>query len=340
MLFKVIRASTDFNAIAKAWNDLLSRSASHVPFLRHEYLSTWWDTLGGGEWSRGELFIVLGTSHQDELVGIAPLFFTENKQGEPALMLLGSIEISDYLDLIVPPENLQGFLDSLLEFLDGPQAPDWRLLDWYNLPEESLTLPTLERAARSRGWQFRHERLRPAPCVQLPGDWQAYLASLDKKQRHEIRRKLRRAENYEQPVRWYILESKDQLDRDLKAFLDLMAQDPQKDAFLTGVMRSQMRAAVHAAFQAGWLQLSFLEVGGEKAAGYLNFDYANRIWVYNSGWDARFGSLSPGWVLLAYLLRWANDHQRAAFDFMRGGEDYKYRFGGTDRYVVRATVRR
>jgi CelD/BcsL family acetyltransferase involved in cellulose biosynthesis len=119
-----------------------------------------------------------------------------------------------------------------------------------------------------------------------------------------------------------------------------MAQDPGKKDFLTDVMRSQMRSAVQAAHREGWLQLSFLEVGGEKAAGYLNFDYAGRIWVYNSGIDFKFGDLSPGWVLLGYLLQWANENKRQSFDFMRGDESYKYRFGAIDRFVVRARVTR
>ena len=64
-----------------------------------------------------------------------------------------------------------------------------------------------------------------------------------------------------------------------------MAQDAEKKAFLTDAMRTQMHLAVRAAFRAGWLQLAFMEVGGEKAAGYLNFDYGDHIWVYNSGID-------------------------------------------------------
>jgi CelD/BcsL family acetyltransferase involved in cellulose biosynthesis len=70
----------------------------------------------------------------------------------------------------------------------------------------------------------------------------------------------------------------------------------------------------------------------------LNFDYENRIWVYNSGLDFSFRELSPGWVLLGYLLQWANEHGRSEFDFMRGDEDYKYKFGGIKRDVMRARV--
>jgi CelD/BcsL family acetyltransferase involved in cellulose biosynthesis len=253
---------------------------------------------------------------------------------------LGSVEISDYLDLILRPNYTASFIEALLAYLDGPQAPAWKVLDWYNILEDSPTLPVLKAAAERRGWEYSQQRLQPAPCVRLPGDWEAYLAGIDKKQRHEIRRKMRRAESNSPPVRWYIEDGEERLDAQLEAFMALMAQDTEKASFLTEVMRTQMRAAVHAAFRAGWMQLAFLEVGGEKAAGYLNFDYANRIWLYNSGWDSRFSEISPGWVLLSYLMRWANEKQREAFDFMRGDEDYKYRFGGIDRFVTRAVVRR
>jgi CelD/BcsL family acetyltransferase involved in cellulose biosynthesis len=122
--------------------------------------------------------------------------------------------------------------------------------------------------------------------------------------------------------------------------LDLMAQDPEKERFLTPVMRQQFQTSMQAAFHAGWLQLAFLEADGQKAAGYLNFDYAGHIWVYNSGLNFSFRELSPGWVLLGNLLQWAIENKRQSFDFMRGDEDYKYRFGGVTRHVVRAQVKR
>jgi CelD/BcsL family acetyltransferase involved in cellulose biosynthesis len=255
-------------------------------------------------------------------------------------MLMGSIEISDYLDIISRPEHLSSFLEALMEHLKGSQAPEWRLLDWYNLPQDSPTLPALQAAAEGMGWSYEQEPLQHCPYIPLPGDWETYLAGLDKKQRHEVRRKMRRAEENYPPVRWYIVEDEASLDEELDGFLHLMAQDEKKEKFLTQAMRSQMRAAVHSAFQAGWLQLSFLMIGEERAASYLNFDYGNHIWVYNTGLDFTHRQLSPGWVLLAYLIQWAIEHQRKAFDFMRGDEEYKYRFGAVDRRVMRAIVRR
>jgi CelD/BcsL family acetyltransferase involved in cellulose biosynthesis len=43
-------------------------------------------------------------------------------------------------------------------------------------------------------------------------------------------------------------------------------------------------------------------------------------------------------VLLGYLLEWAINHKRAEFDFLRGDEDYKYKFGGQQRHVMRVKV--
>jgi CelD/BcsL family acetyltransferase involved in cellulose biosynthesis len=317
---------------------LLSESVNDVPFLRFEYLNAWWSTRGGGEWPEAELALV-SAGEGDRLVGIAPLFLSEH-EGRQALMLLGSIEISDYLDLIVRADDLSRFLSGLLDFLASDSAPAWSAIDWYNLPEGSPTLTALEAESARRGWSFAQEPFRPALYVPLPGDFEEYLMSIDKKQRHEIRRKMRRAEGGEQNVRWYIVEDESVLDSEIDGLLSLMANDPKKEEFLTDVMRTQMRTSVHAAFEAGWLQLAFLEVDGKKAAGYLNFDYGDRIWVYNSGLDFNYKDLSPGWVLLGYLLQWANEHGRSEFDFMRGDEDYKYKFGAIKRDVMRVRVNR
>ena len=149
---------------------------------------------------------------------------------------------------------------------------------------------------------------------------------------------MRRAEESGRGVRWYIVDDDTSLDSEMDLFMGLMAQDSEKSAFLSDAMRLQMKKSARAAFNAGYLQLAFLEADGQKACAYLNFDYANKIWVYNSGIDRRFMDLSVGWVLLGYLLEWANNQKRSEFDFLRGDEDYKYKFGGQKRQVMRVKV--
>jgi CelD/BcsL family acetyltransferase involved in cellulose biosynthesis len=48
--------------------------------------------------------------------------------------------------------------------------------------------------------------------------------------------------------------------------------------------------------------------------------------------------LSPGWVLLAHVIQWCCENKRYEFDFMRGDEEYKYRFGGVNQYVMRVKL--
>ncbi len=141
MIFKLHK---DFSEIdISTWNALVEQSIADTPFSRYEYLSEWWQTLGGGEWQHAELVLV-SASEDDQLIGIAPLFIAEY-EGQQALLLVGSIEISDYLDLIVREADLKRFLSGLMDFL-ASSLPDtlrsnsgqaWRALDWYNLPDIS-----------------------------------------------------------------------------------------------------------------------------------------------------------------------------------------------------------
>ena len=331
------------SSIATEWNALLAESITNAPFLRYEYMQQWWKTRGGGEWHAAgqQASLALVTAREEgRLVGIAPLFRAINRAGETALLLLGSIEISDQLDLIVRPGDLSNFLSALLDHLEAGYPETWSVLDWYNLTDSSPTLAALKAEAARRGWSYHDEVYEPAPYIPLPGDYETYLAGIDKKQRHEIRRKVRRAEESGRGVRWYIVEDESLLDAEMDGFLGMMALDPNKCDFLIPPMSEQMKGMAHAALREGWLQLALLEVDGEKACGYLNFDYDGRIWVYNSGLDRRFMDLSPGWVLLAYLLQWATEHGRTEFDLLRGNQDYKYKFGGRDRFAMRALVRK
>ncbi len=324
---------TSFPAdLEKDWNALLTESVTHVPFLRFEYLQNWWQTRGGGEWDPNATLAIITAHEADHLVGIAPLFRASYK-GEYSFLFLGSIEISDYLDFIVRPDDLVTFVDGLLTFLSGEEK-----LELFNFLGSSPSIRQLQEASTAAGWHFSQETTNHAPIIHLPGDWEEYLASLDKKQRHEIRRKIRRLEEAEVPSRWYFVEDEEALPDAIDQFLRLMAQDPEKEIFLTEEMVTAMTGSIKHAFANGYLQLAFLEIDGQKAATYYNFDYDNQLWIYNSGLDRQFMSYSPGWVLLGYLLRWANENGRRSFDFMRGDEDYKYKFGAEDRFVQHVTL--
>ncbi len=321
---------------AKDWNALVETSITDTPFLRHEYLSEWWQTLGGGEWKQGELVLVSAVEN-GKLIGIAPLFKADY-DGRAALLFVGSIEISDYLDLIVRAEDLPRFLSGLIDFLASNGTCSESPFDLYNLPDSSPTLAALKAESERRGWTYHEEVYRPTPRIALNGSFEDYLSRIDKKQRHEVKRKMRRAMEDERDVRFYIVEDASALDAEIEDFFKLMVQDPNKAGFLTDSMHAQMTATLKSAFENGYLWMAFMSVDGVKAAGCVNFDYKNKLWGYNSGVNRDFMELSPGWVLLGHQIQWACEHGRHEFDFMRGDEEYKYRFGGVNQFVMRVVI--
>jgi len=323
----------DFLKLKEEWNALLSQSASHVPFLRHEFQSQWWFNLGGGEWENGDLTILLQRDSGQKLTGIAPFFISNQK-----VHFIGSYEISDYLDLISSPGGLSGFITDIFDYLSSDLAPTWKTVDLYNLPENSPTISLMVEAAKAAGFQTKVEIIQPAPSVQLPSNWQAYLDSLEDRYRQEISRKNRNADSYFLPVDWYIVNEEHNLDQELNDFLNLMANNQEKEKFLTDQMKKQIKDSARAAFSEGWLQLAFLTVGDIKAAGYLNFDFNEKIWIYNSGINTVFENLSPGWVLLSKIINWSIEQGKTELDFMRGDEIYKYQFGGIDQNVLHLQI--
>jgi CelD/BcsL family acetyltransferase involved in cellulose biosynthesis len=340
MDFKLHREFSEINPAM--WNALAAQSIADTPFSRYEYLSEWWKTLGGGEWGKAELVLV-SAAENDQLVGIAPLFLAEY-DGRQALLLVGSIEISDYLDLIVREADLPRFLSGLIDFLvsmnqaGGLHPYDWSAIDWYNLPDDSPTLAALKADSALRGWNYHEEIYRPTPRIVLSGSFEDYLSRLEKKQRHEIRRKMRRAAESDLNVRFHLAGRDADITAEMDSFFHLMVQDPNKAMFLKDVMRDQMSVTIRTAFEQGYLWLAFLEVDGVRVAASLNFDYKNKLWGYNSGVSRAHMELSPGWVLLGHVIQWCCENGRYEFDFMRGDEEYKYRFGGVNKYVMRARV--
>ncbi len=324
-----------FDSLASEWNPLLRASQADTPFLTHEWQAAYWSV-----WDEGALKVVEVRDDGGALVGIAALYTVE-VEGKRLLRFVGGVDASDYLDFIIErgrePEVGAAILEALAA--DG----EWDQVDLYSVPEASPTRSWLAQAAAARGWTYSDEPQVVAPILALPESFDEYLDSLDSKERREMRRKLRRADATD-GLRWHLVDSEfvSELEPEVDAFLDLMARSrADKAEFMTPQMRRFFYEGVHAAHRGGWLQMAFLEVEGRKAATYLSFDYADRLMVYNSGLEPdAFQALSPGIVLMGRLIEHAIQQGKRLVDFMRGGEDYKYRLGAKDTWVHHLRVGR
>jgi CelD/BcsL family acetyltransferase involved in cellulose biosynthesis len=328
--------SGGFWALKPEWNDLLHRSCCDTLFLTWEWQFTWWKHLG-----EGDLFLLGFRSGDDgRLLGIAPLFLVRTDDGKSILNMVGCRDVSDYLDLIVERGQEDAVYHALLDWLED-EAPAWDLVDLCNIPQASLTFVRLRELAEARGYATLVEVEDVCPIIDLPATWDEYLMMLSKKQRHEVRRKLRKADA-EADTRFVIVGPGHDLQAEMEAFIDLHQKStPDKDQFMDAQMQGFFFDVAQVLQVEGWLQLAFVEMDGVKAATLLNFDYSDSILVYNSGYDpASFRHLSPGIVVTARSIEHAIALGRAQFDFLRGDEVYKYRFGAADTKVRRLLIAR
>jgi CelD/BcsL family acetyltransferase involved in cellulose biosynthesis len=333
-----------FAALQAEWNRLLRRSRFDTLFLTHEWQTTWWESLG-----EGELWILAMRSQAtNELVGIVPLYLVINQEGPWAgkrkFNLVGCIEVSDYLDIIAAKGWERDVYRAFHAWLCSDAAPAWEVLDLCNLPEDSLTYRELPAVFSeiTPGWEIQVSQEDTAPQFALPLRYDTYLQErVEKKQRHEIRRKQRRAER-ETEVQFTLVGPKDNLAAEMDDFAALQrASRPDKAEFMTPEMRRFFQRMAQRMQDAGYLRLGFLSINGEKAAALLSFEYNRRFLLYNSGYDPdAYSHLSPGWVLVGYTIQYALAVGCRVFDFMQGGEAYKYHFGSQDYRVMRVIVTR
>ena len=337
MELTLYRDSEGFASLRAEWNGLLRRSPFDTIFLTWEWQSTWWQQLG---MSRGPLFLL--AARQDErLVGIIPLYRT-GTPGNYTLQVVGCVEVSDYLDLLVESGQEDAVYGAFLNWLAGPDAPAWDCLELCNQPAASKAHSHVPVLAKQYGWSVEVAHEDVCPVVDLPDNWDAYLETLDKKQRHEIRRKLRRVEREAPDAEVRFVDGGDDLDAQVDLFIDLHRRSAMaKNEFMVPQMQAFFHAIARSAAESGWLQLSFMEIAGRPVAAYFCFDYQNQVLVYSSGYDPQLDpQLSFGWVLLSHVIQHAIGQGRARLDFLQGNEDYKYRFGGTDTLVYRTLIRR
>jgi CelD/BcsL family acetyltransferase involved in cellulose biosynthesis len=196
----------------------------------------------------------------------------------------------------------------------------------------------------AEGWTLNVEREDVCPVVRLPegASFDHYLGTLGKKERHEIRRKMRRAEAVGDVA---LTDSADPL-ADLDAFIDLHQRKwGERGLFPPTPGGGASRTFVRRLFEeqrdaAAPLRLSFLTLGDRRIAAGLMFEKDGAYLYYNAGVDPDARNLSPGVLLVAAYLKRALSEGIGRFDFLRGDEGYKYEWGAVDEPIQRLLVRR
>ena len=314
-------------ALRDEWLNVLQRQPEPLPFLHPTWQRVWLE-----EFQDEQELLLFALRDGETLVGVAPLLRQDGR-----LSFVGHHSICDYMDFVVAPDSCGEAFPALLEALLGEP---WSELELRGLREESPTLAGFCAAAQAAGLAVEREDEAVSPRVELPASWDEYLASLAKKERHELRRKLRRLQAAgELELRVYT--TAEDVQAHLPVLLRFMVESRQDKAnFMSEQMGRFFHRMTRALSDEGLIRLYELELDAKPVASVLCFDQGSQLYLYNSGYDPEYASLAVGLASKALCLRDAIESGGRCVDFLRGHEPYKYDLGGKDRAVYRCLIRR
>lgn len=301
-----MRTHTDWSTPAF---DLPAVATDVGPFPHRAWLQTWWDHRGSGE-----LMLV------ESETALLPLRLERG-----CLEFLGEPDLTDYHSPLGgnPAEAIAKLAADL---------PAGIQLTLDSLPTEAAD--AVEDGLRTAGLAPARTQHETAAVLHLPDSFDEYLASLGKKERHEMRRKRRRFEADLGPA---TVERRSG-PAALATFADMHRRaSGEKGEFMTEAME-QMFGALHD--RAGAVLDFVVDGSGNAAAAAFSFVVDGGYYLYNSAYDPAVAHQSPGIVLLSLLVENCIASGCRIFDFLKGDEPYKFRHGASARplWMVTATT--
>jgi CelD/BcsL family acetyltransferase involved in cellulose biosynthesis len=280
------------------------------PFPHHLFLNAWWQELA----PPGRLLQVGGEA---AFLGLV--------QSGGLIEFAGEGDLTDYHSPL------------------GWEAPAaWaRLASWMELGMklnlDSLPWEAAEAAAASLSRlidRVEVEEYAVAMVMDLPAEVDGFYQRLDKKERHELRRKRRR---YQQELGEVVHSSGTGPGWHFDEFVRLHRLSPgKKSRFLTGARERFFRRL---ASQPGW-RTDTLEAAGAAVAALFGYLDTGGYYLYNSAFDPAHHSASPGIVALLAMLESLIEQKVPRFDFLKGDERYKLQMGARPRPLFRVAGQR
>lgn len=294
-------------------------------FVTPAWLEAWWRSFG-----EGAVLNLLSVRCGGSVAGLAPLLI----KGDTA-SFIGSPDVCDYLDFCVISGEEQRFFAAVLHHLFHQGVSK---LDLHSLRPDSAALSGLAQAVEELGLEPACVTEAVSVELELPGSWGEYLELLTKKQRHEVRRKLRRLEEAG-PYCYRVIKGEEAVSF-IPHFLEMFTMNPEKAGFLTGTMKSFFPEVIMSTAQSGMGRFGILELAGRVAAAVYYFDYQGAVYLYNSAYEPDFSAVSAGLLCKVLSIKDAIERGRLLYDFLKGGEVYKHRLGGRELPIYHCTVTR
>jgi CelD/BcsL family acetyltransferase involved in cellulose biosynthesis len=340
---EVVRDYEAFVALEAEWNDAVERARIPHPFLRHEWVRTWWDAFSTPS-SRLHIQVVRANGR---VTAIAPFMRdTVTMYRVPAHRVrFIHNDHTPRTDVIVA-EDAEASYRAIWRALREDDGR-WDILQLSQIERDSQTHPTFRQFAAADGLRTGIWRSSDSPYLQITGGWDVYLKSLPAKFRSNLRNRLSRLTRLGTPA-LEILTDRRAIEAAAEEAYRLESSGWKSDAG-TAITSDP---AVHRFYtsliargtSAGWLQLLFLKVGDRRIATSYGACFDNRLFLFKTGYDPEFATAAPFKILTSLAIQEACARGLTEVDFLGDTEPWKLEWTSMSRghdwlYVFGDTMR-
>jgi CelD/BcsL family acetyltransferase involved in cellulose biosynthesis len=244
--------------------------------------------------------------------------------------------LTDEQDVVARPGDEADVAASVARWVAAQRPPRVRL---EYVPDERPTLTAFDAVLAGGGYRVTRSRQTVSPVLDLPDSYDAYVQSLGKKERHELRRKVRRLETAGTARFRFASDAERATVLDRFFALHRLSRG-EKAGFMTPEVERFFRDIADALAPLDRLRLGVLSFDGADAAVLFGFALGPVIALYNAAYDPGLASLSVGIVSHAWAIREAITRGHTTYDLLRGDEPYKYDLGARDRWLGRLDAER
>ena len=315
----------NFENITSQWNQLIAQSLNPTIFL-----TSWWNQTWLKYFNDGSLIEIIEIYENEHLIGIAPLSIKDN-----TVKFIGDEDLYDYRDFIVIEGKEELFFEQLAKHLC---SLPWKTIELNSIPANSPTLDYLPSIFESEKNKVDLHTENSTPTLLLADNWDTYLSQLSKKNRHELKRKMKRLEsqtNYET----HVCCGKEIHTSCLDNFFNLHKLSSEEKLNFWNVKREKFFKSIsQQLISQEMLVLHSLILNGKSVAAAFIIKANQSFLLYNSGFDPSFSQYSVGVLNTAFAIKNAIECEQKEFNFLKGKEPYKYRLGAQDIDIFSITI--
>ncbi len=304
-----IATNGDLQHCSAEWN-CLTRG---IPFRSWEWLSTWWEHYQAGR----ELFVLAVRDDLGTLLGVMPLFREQSATRGRVLQLLGCGEAcTDYVTVLSTNEHQDLVVEAIANWLleacraDADESDLWDLLELEGVLASDVAMAKLVGTLSDAGCGVHRKPGLNCWKLDLPASWDQHFAELSKNRRKAFRR-LQRETIDRGRLAHKFPTSDDEFQATMKLFVDLHQKRRislgEPGCFASQPFAAFMNDVSRRLWNAGTLELSWIELDGRPVAVDYSLVNADTIFAYQGGIDPEANSESPGHLMTIALVQHSID---------------------------------